>query len=121
MLIESALAEIGESLGLPLLEFNANNVAALQLGEMNTVHFERLGSAVLVSLSRPLPQHGAAPALRAMELAGAEAGAPFPVRPGLTRDRRLVLSVRFAERDFILSSVTRALTLLKEMHKRIAA
>ncbi len=118
MLLEGVLNEVGLSLGLPGLRFSRNHVAALQLGEVDTLFFEQVGEGVLVSLSRPMPPHRPEIPENALRLCAPSQGTPLPVRSGLSRDNQLVFSIRFSEREFSVSHVSQGLTLLRNLLDR---
>ncbi len=119
-LLESTLAEIAASFQLPGLAFNRNGVTALKLGETDTLSFEQVDGGVLLNLARPLPAHRPGLAEKALRLCGEEGSQAFPVRPGLTKDGRLVFTVYFSERAFTLTETMRCLTLLRDMQTRVA-
>ncbi len=118
MLLEEVLNEVGVSLGLPGLRFSRNKIAALQLGEVDTLFFEQIGEGVLMSLSRPMAAHRPEIPENALRLCAPGQGTPLPVRPGLSRDNRLVFSVRFSEREFSVSHVSQGLSLLRNLQDR---
>lgn len=120
MILAGVLNEVGISLGLPGLAFSRDNIAALQLGEADTLFFERLGEGVLMSLSRPLPPHRPDIAVQALRLCAPGRGWPLPVRAGLSRDNRLVFSLRFTERSFSVTGVSQCLTLLRGLQEQAA-
>ncbi len=119
-LIDATLAEVAASFQLPSLSFNRNGVAALRLGENDLFSIEKVEDGVLLSLARPLPPHRAGLAEKALRLCGPDGGLPLPVRPGLTRDNRLVLIAHFSEREFTLPETMRCLSMLRDAHTRIA-
>ena len=120
-LFAATLAELAAGFQLPSLAFNPNGVAALHLGETDLLTIEQVEDGVLLSLARPLPPHSMGLAEKALRVCGPEGGLPMPVRPGLTKDGRLVLTVRFSEREFTLQDTLRCLSLLRDAHTRIAA
>ena len=120
-LVAATLAELAAGFQLPSLAFNQNGVAALHLGETDLLTIEQVEEGVLLSLARPLPPHRTGLAEKALWVCGPEGGLPMSVRPGQTKDGRLVLTVRFSEREFTLQDTLRCLSLLRDAHTRIAA
>lgn len=115
MLIERTLQEIGASLGLAELRFSEHNVAALRLGETDTLFFERQGDLVFMSLARPVPPHRTGIAQKAMNLCSPRRGLPVPVRAGMSREGDVVFTVRFTERDFSVTEASQRLNLLRSL------
>ncbi|MDL2216698.1 hypothetical protein LJB81_03060 [Desulfovibrio sp. OttesenSCG-928-M14] len=113
-LFDSTLAEIGLSLQLPALAFNAEGCAAFTVGDSDLVSFEKRGTGLLMSVARPVPPHRAGVAKKALEYCHENGSLPFAVRPGLNKKGLLVLTVRFTRLDFTLSEAMRRLTLLRE-------
>jgi type III secretion system chaperone SycN len=120
-LVAATLAELAAGFQLPSLAFNRNGVVALILGETDYLTIEEAKDGVLLSLARPLPPHRAGLAEKALRLCGPEGGLPFAVRPGLTGDKRLVLTVYFSAREFTLPETMRCLAMLRIAHTRVTA
>jgi len=115
MIVANTLNEIGVSLGLPSLAFSRNQVAALALGDKDTLFFERLKDGVIMSMVREFSLHQKQVAVKALALCDASNGFPLPVRAGITAENKLVFSSRFTESTFTVSAVSQAMVLLKDL------
>ena len=110
--IRETLRHFGDSLGLAALDFNAQNVSALDIENLGTLRFERIADQVFLCLAREFPSHDHNLAERALVGVGLDKGHPFSVRPALYGENALLLTARLNEKEFTLSNLERCISLL---------
>jgi type III secretion system chaperone SycN len=113
--IRETLRRFGDSVGLAALDFNAQNVSALDIESLGTLRFERIADQVFLCLSRKFPPHDLELAERALGVVGLDKGRPFSVRPALHEENTLLLTIRLNEKEFTLPNLERGLSLLGEL------
>ena len=113
--IRETLRRFGDSLGLAALDFNAQNVSALDIESLGTLSFERIADQVFLCLAREFPMHDLDLAERALGAVGLDKGHPFSVRPALHGENALLLTIRLNEKEFTLPNLERCIALLAEI------
>lgn len=119
--IHDVLRDFGRSMGIAGLGFDGNTVAGLAFERRGALFVERVDNAVLVYLARQTLSHDSTWPERALRLTHYREGHPLPIQVGLSGDDTLVFLARLEERAFSLPALEQTVTLLTELHDRIAA
>ena len=120
-LIDDVLHGFGRHIGIAGLTLDGGTVAGLNFERRGALFFERATDAVLVYLARQTPSHDSAPLERALRCTHYREGHLLPVQAGLLGEDTLVLLARLEERAFSLPVLEKTVTLLTELHDRVAA
>ena len=125
MLIDDAIAEFGDSMGIPSLKLNESGKLALSFDGLGTLFFEQLSREddfddpeLLVYLAR---DHGPAEEVVEAALAAChyERAHPQPVDAGLSSNGQLVFATRLQENEVTLPSIEASLELLTRLHNSL--
>ena len=119
--IDDTLRELGRSMGLDSLAFDANGVVQLAFERTGTLGLERLEREILIYLRRPLSHPDAATLRRALSLCHYDENAPFCVQPALQADGQLLFALRIGHPEFQLPLIERALAFLDLLHNQVAS
>ncbi len=122
MLLQSAVKEFGQRLGMPTLAVGNDGVTALDITDVGRLYLEifaRNGHEVLLAyLTRPVPAHDSDVARRALGYCHYCHGRALPLWAGLHRDSLVVLT-QFSEREATGQALENAAIFLAESMNRI--
>ena len=122
-LSSAVLAEFGQSLGIPGLQWPQSNVLALDFDILGTLFLENCDDDLLVYLVRPIAQSDQTAAVlkAALQHCHYRQGLPYAVQPGLRGDTGLVFLVRLPARDVTLPELERVMNTLTTLHATVQA
>jgi type III secretion system chaperone SycN len=120
-LSSAVLAEFGQSLGLPDLQWPASGVLALDFDARGALFLEDRGDDLLVYLVRSITQPDRILTLlkTALQHCHYRQGLPYAVQPALRGDTDLVFAVRLPSRDVTLPELERVMDTLTTLHRAV--
>jgi type III secretion system chaperone SycN len=117
-MIEDAVKDLGQALGLPSLALDQAGHLAWE-GEGVTLHLQRTDAGLLVYTAVPMPDRNVEALTRALEACHFRYGHPFALRPALTDENELVLS-GLLEEAATAALIHQACTLLITVTRRLS-
>lgn len=119
-IVDAAIEEFGNSLGIPRLGFNEAGVVRLAFEASGTLSIERAEGEVLLFLARGVEAGPDGCLERALDLCHFRHAERLRPKVGLGREGDLVFWVRLAGMAVDVASIEEALTLLSQMHDQVA-
>ncbi len=122
MLLQSAVEEFGQRLGMPALAVENEGVTALDISGVGRLYLEISSKSgheeLLAYLTRPVPPHDRNVARRALDYCHYRHAWPLPLWAGMHKDNLVVLT-RFSEREATGQALENAAIFLAESLNRI--
>lgn len=117
-LSSTVLAEFGQSLGLPGLQWPQSGVLALDFDTRGTLFLEDRDDDLLIYLMRSITQPDRAMAIlkTALQCCHYHQGLPYVVHPALRGETDLVFLTRLPSRDVTLPELERVMDTLTTLH-----
>ncbi len=118
--IEQVIAHFGESLGITGLTLPEQGTLNLQIERIGNIYLERGKEEILLYMTRELSQFSEKILQQALVLCHIDQGHPYHVQIALQDKNTLVFLVRLAEHEVILPVIEQVISLLRELHDKIA-
>lgn len=118
-LIDSTIAEFGQSMGLSDLGLDENGVVCLEFETSGALTIERIEGGALVFLARPFDRFRDGVLEAALGLCHHKYNMAFQPRVGLTADGLLCFALRLEEADLHVAALERALDFLNGLYVKL--
>lgn len=118
-LIDSTIAEFGQSMGFTDLGLDKNGVVCLEFETSGALTIERIDGGALMFLTRPFDRFREGVLEAALGLCHHKYNTTYQPRVGLTADGLLSFALRLEEADLHVASLERALDFLNGLYAKL--
>ena len=116
--VEDTLRQLGRSIGIENLTFNARGVCCLSLQKSGELFIERREAEVFVYLARRIPYLDERVMEKALSLCHFRNVRSLPVVAGLKGDDEVIFLTRIREEEVSLPVLEEAIRLVMSLHER---
>ncbi|MBQ7739040.1 MAG: CesT family type III secretion system chaperone [Desulfovibrionaceae bacterium] len=123
-MINNAISQFGQRMGLPALALDEHGLAALDVDGVGRIHLEMNNAEnhneFLIYLSTPVPPHDTDLPKRALNLAHYKHGHPYNISTGLNNDN-LIIIASLTESEVTVQNLENAVIFLMNLSQKITS
>ena len=117
-MIDSVIAQFGESMSIPDLKFNSNGVIHLTIANIGNLYIERHGEKMLIYLTEGVTYPSLTLYRKVLELCHYRENLIFPVNASFHTSGKLIFSVLLKQELVTLPAINQIIYLLSQLHEK---